>query len=142
MSEEPKTGESAPPKATASGAVSPTADATQLGEGMKEVRSLLQRTGALLGAAATAVLAGLGYARLHEIFPVPANAGHSWRLAIAFFVAAVLGSAWLAGRFLAAQRRILLNSDPDSWDKFRLKGDDKTTAEDILEEHAREEEAP
>jgi len=101
---------------------------------------LLQRTGAALGAAATAVLAGLGYTQLHQIFPVPANvSGFSQSLLAASLAAAVVGSMWLAGRFLRAQRIILITSDHKKWPRAMLLGQDRKTGIRVLNEHAREE---
>jgi hypothetical protein len=129
-----------PAKATATGAVDPAADVEQLTAGMKEVRSLLQRTGALLGTAATAVLSGLSYTQLHQIFPVPANvSGLSKVLLVASLAAAVIGSMWLAGRFLRAQRMILITSDDTKWPDDMLRGEDRTTGIRVLREHAQEE---
>jgi hypothetical protein len=114
---------------------------------MKAVRDHLRRTGTALGAVATAVLGGLGYARLHELFPVPA--GDGWWLIPAAAVAAVLGAlgaAGLAGRFLAAQRRVLLTSEAEGWDKAEIKDhgftdDEHKLVSDVLGDHAREEDA-
>jgi len=79
---------------------------------MDGIRSLLQRTGAALGAAATAVIGGLGYAQLHNIFPIPKNVGWAAKLSLPlFFVAAVGGAIWLAAIFMLAQRRILIETD-------------------------------
>jgi hypothetical protein len=81
-------------------------------DGLADIRKLLQRTGTALGAAATALLAGLGYARLHDVFPLPA--GKWWISPVAVFLGAlaVSGSVWLAYRFFAAQRRILISPSP------------------------------
>lgn len=96
----------------------------RLRAGLDEIRSHLRRTGAALGAAATAVLGGLGYAQLHQLFPLPADLGSlsvrgvdvSGRVllllgAVAAALAAAGGAAWVAARFFKAQRRILLSSD-------------------------------
>jgi len=40
----------------------------ELKEGMKEMRGLLQRFGAAIGAAATVIITGVGFTQLHEIF--------------------------------------------------------------------------
>lgn len=90
--------------------------------GMKEMRELLRRFGAAIGAAAAAIMTGLGYAQVHEIFPLPANANETRlaALAAASAVAALLGAAWLTGRFFAAQRRIVITSAQDDRD-FKLR---------------------
>ena len=77
-------------------------------DGLQDIRKLLQRMGTALGAAATALLAGLGYARLHDLFPLPH--GKVWVPIVAGVLGAlaVFGSAWLAARFFGAQRRILI----------------------------------
>jgi hypothetical protein len=115
------------------------ADAKQISEGMADLRQLLQRTATALGVAAGAVLTGLTYARLHEIFPIPQNVPEWTRwLALLGMIAAVVGSALLAGRFFAAQRRILIGADLSGKGLgFR----DKRAASRILKEHAGEEQA-
>jgi hypothetical protein len=126
-------------KGIATGAVDPSADGKQLDKGMEGVRSLLQRTGAGLGAAATAVLTGLGVTRLHEIFPIPANEGW-WPTKVALIaaiIAAVAGSAALASIFFIAQRRIMMTTDPGDWKDLR--GEDKESARTVLDQHAWEE---
>lgn len=82
-------------------------------DGLQDIRQLLQRTGTALGVAATALLAGLGYARLHDLFPLPA--GKVWVPPVAAVLAAlaVSGSVWLASRFFVAQRRILISSSQE-----------------------------
>lgn len=137
MASAEKPGESTP-KATATGAVDPSAGSEKLDEGMAAVRSLLQRTGAGLAAAATAIFAGLGWAELHEVFPVPANVGLASKVVlVAAVVAAVGGAAWLAAIFLYAQRRVLMTTDPDDW--TGLNDEDKAKAENVLKQHGREE---
>jgi hypothetical protein len=127
------------PKAVPAPGVDPAADAAQLSERMDDMRKLLQRTGTALGAVAGAVLSGLTYARLHEIFPIPQNAPNWMRwLTLAGLAAAVLGSVWLAARFFAAQRRILIGADLSG---KGLGWMDKQAARRVLREHAREEEA-
>jgi hypothetical protein len=87
---------------------------------MAEVRSLLQRTGAALGAAGIAIVSGLGYTQLHQFFPVPRSISWVWSaLAVAALILAVAGSAWLAGIFLGAQRRILIDTRPESLDELK-----------------------
>ena len=135
----PSDGAEDPPPASgiAAGAVDATADTKQLAEGMADVRSLLQRTATAIGAVAAAVLTGLGYTQLHEIFPVPANASEASKdLLVVAMVAAVVGSAWLASRFFSAQRRILVSSDLS---KTKDLGWEKNLAQRVLDEHAREE---
>lgn len=53
---------------------SATADLTKAIAGdMAEIRKHLTRFGAVLGAAAVAIVGGLGYAQVHEAFPLPAG---------------------------------------------------------------------
>lgn len=84
----------------------------ELKVGMADIRAHLRRFGAALGAAATAILTGVGYTQLHEIFPLPADSSPSWLTAAAAACGALalIGAAWLAARFFAAQRRILLTT--------------------------------
>lgn len=84
----------------------------QLKDGMEEIRGLLQRFGAAVGGAATVILTGVGLTQVHEIFPLPPDSA-VWLtvLALAAGIAALVGAAWLAARFFAAQRRILMTTD-------------------------------
>jgi len=131
----------AAPKAQAPGGVDPGADAAQLAQANVAMRSLLQRMGAGLGAAATAILAGLGWTRLNDIFPIPRNVeSWTWALLIVAVVSALIGSAWLSSIFFVAQRRIMIGTTKRS--RRGLHGDDKSIADRVLKEHARFEEAP
>jgi hypothetical protein len=153
----------APPKKAAAEApaVSTDTHVKRLREGMQGIREHLRRMGAALGAAATAVLAGLGYTQVHQLFPLPENLGSSnvkvglglvsldltlsgkqVLLILAGFgvVAAPLGAAWLAGRFFGAQRRILITTKPEEWGGD-LADVEKTLAAGVLEEHARSDDA-
>jgi hypothetical protein len=96
--------------------------------GLEDMRTLLQRAGAALGVAATALLAGLGYAQLHNLFPLPSTEPAHWTVigvAIACTVFAAVGSVWLASRFFGAQRRILItpsivvDEPPEDWRPWR-----------------------
>jgi hypothetical protein len=98
-------------KSPAAAGVAPQADTAQLIAGMADVRSLLQRSGAALGTAGTAIVTGLGFTQLHQFFPVPRSISWVWSaLAVVALILAVAGSAWLAGIFLYAQRRILIGT--------------------------------
>lgn len=92
---------------------SPDPSLAELREGMKAMRELLRGFGAALGAGATALLTGLGYTQVHKIFPLPADYS-VWMLllAIGASVSALVGAAWLAGRFFGAQRRIGIGTEP------------------------------
>src|SRR5688572_27413116 len=62
--------------APAKGETKPADESAQtkpLVDAMAEVRKLLQRTGAGFAAGAAALLVGLGYAQLHQTFPLPAT---------------------------------------------------------------------
>ncbi len=141
----------------------------RLREGMKAIREHLRRMAAALAAGATAVLAGLGYTQIHQLFPLPEDlgtthpfgearwftlwghelppswllsiSGKTWLELVALFgaVAAPVGAAWLAGRFFGAQRRIPISAAEG------LGGhpspEETTLADRVLAEYARTEEA-
>jgi hypothetical protein len=76
---------------------------------VQRIRDSLRTMGGAFAAAAGVIVGGLGYARLHEAFPLPPYGW--WRNAaiLALVVGAFLtlgGAAWFSGRFFAAQRRI------------------------------------
>jgi hypothetical protein len=125
------------PKGASSPGVYSLAERAELEEANKEMRALLQRTGTALGVAAVAILGGLGYARLHDIFPIPKNVP-SWTqwASLAAIATAFLGSAILSARFFAAQRRILIGSDLSG-----LAWPSRKRARPILQDFASEEEA-
>lgn len=100
------------PKAPAEPSSSADDEAADLREALQKIRDLLQKFGAALGAGAAAIMAGLGYTQLHKIFPLPAH--WSWLyllLALAASASALGGAAWLAARFFAAQRRIVIDTE-------------------------------
>jgi hypothetical protein len=119
----------------------------QLATGMEEIRAHLRRMGTGLAAAGGVILAGLGYAQVHQTFPLPEGL-HSHVLsgkwlfglgaALAAFIAAV-GAIWLAARFFGAQRRIPMSTDYDDF-KQEL-GRENQDAIKVLNEYARAEEA-
>jgi hypothetical protein len=87
-------------------------------ESIVGIRGLLQLTGTAIGTGATAVLAGLGYAQLHQIFPLPSsvNTLPYWILIGLISVGTLCSAFWLAAIFLKAQRRILLTAVPSESD--------------------------
>ncbi|MEX2646840.1 MAG: hypothetical protein WD249_11320 [Gaiellaceae bacterium] len=91
-------------------------------EGMAAIRELLRRFGAALGAGSAAILTGLGYTQVHQLFPLPADS--NWRvlasLAAISALAALVGAAWLTGRFFSAQRRIVIDASQQKWRSDRL----------------------
>lgn len=113
---------------------------TQIAAGMEQIRTLLRRMGAALGAAATAILAGLGWTQVHEVFPLPEGKGWLWIPALLASLAAFGGAAWLAARFFAAQRRIVIASDESVGEGFR--GDELEARDATFRLHALEEAAP
>jgi hypothetical protein len=131
-----------PAPATAPG-VDPGAGADTLTAGLAATREHLRKTGTALGTAATAVIGGLGYARLHDLFPIPVGKDWLYWVAGVAAAAAVLGSVVLAGRFFGAQRRILLSSrlpttQQDRW-RRGLRKTEVTIVTPVFQEHAREE---
>ena len=107
---------------------------------MAEIRRHLQRTGAAFGAGTTLLLAGLGYAQLHEVFPLPARSEVRTGLAAALGAALALGGAViLAGAFFRAQRRILITPAREDAD---IKGDDAKIKSHFYQLVATEESAP
>jgi hypothetical protein len=118
--------------------VDPWANPQWIVDVMSGMRKLLQRTGTVLGAAATALLAGLGYAQLHNIFPIPKNTGwYTVALGVLFLIAAFGGAAWLTAIFFMAQRQILIGT---YW-RDDLGGADDKVADRIESEYARQENA-
>jgi hypothetical protein len=103
-----------PPAAPSAGAVDAAADAQQLHDGMAGIRTSLQQTGSALGAVGGVLIAGLGWTRVHDLFPLPAeNRPYLLVAAIVAALAATGGSAGLAAQFFLAQRRILVATDHD-----------------------------
>ena len=101
------------PDSPADVAAQPEADA--VAGDTEAIRQHLRRVGAALGVAGGALLSVLGYTQVHKIFPFPTDS-HRVLLMIGAGLAsaaALVGAALLAGRFLGAQRRILVSTDPD-----------------------------
>jgi hypothetical protein len=76
---------------------------------MKSIRDSLKTMGGAFAAAAGVIVTGLGYARLHEAFPLPPYGWYRTAAICALILGALLtlgGAAWFSGRFFAAQRRI------------------------------------
>ncbi|WP_225755280.1 hypothetical protein [Actinotalea sp. Marseille-Q4924] len=91
---------------------------------LEKMREHLRTYGSAVGALATAVLAGVGWATLKDIAPVPE--GREWLIVVAGVaaLAALGGAVLLVGLFFAAQRRIVFDTDtiPDArtpWDATR-----------------------
>ena len=87
------------------------ADDAQFAAAMEDMRKHLRYTSAALGAVATTVIGGLGWAKLNDIFPIPAE--HYWRVLLMTIFGAALaiaGSIFVAGGFFTAQRRIIVSS--------------------------------
>jgi hypothetical protein len=129
--------------ARASAPVDPGASVEELTTGLAATRDHLRKTGAALGTVGTVVIGGLGYARLHELFPVPEDADWLYAVAVIGATAAVLGATLLAGRFFGAQRRILLSSrlpenQKDRW-RHGLRKTEVEIADEVFSDHAREE---
>lgn len=82
---------------------------------LEKIRAHLGRVGTALAAGATALLTGLGWVQLHNVFPAPAN--HRILVPLIAFLssaAALIGVGWLLRTIYAAQRRIPIVSDTDA----------------------------
>ena len=124
--------------ASGSEPVDPWANPIWLTAVMKDMRSLLQRTGSLLGAAATVLLSGLGYTQLHNIFPIPQNVpGWTQPVLCVAVVFGFGGAAWLAAIFFMAQRPILIATNK----RDDLHGQDNEVADRVEGDYARQEDA-
>jgi hypothetical protein len=108
-------------------------DAAYFVAGLADIRKLLQRMGAALGAVAVAVVAGLGYTHLHDLFPLPGNKSWVGWVALAFGVSAAVGAVGITYRFFRAQRRILIlpttGVDDRERRRFRKSPNDLTSSE-------------
>lgn len=129
-----------PPKAPTVAGVAPSQDVDALRDGLEAIRANLRAFGTAIGAGATTVLAGVGWATIHSLFPVPSSRGWIGWLAFALALAAVAGAFWLTAIFFSAQRRIVFKPsdpqrpagfDPDEWQLVTA----------TLTEHAQEENA-
>jgi hypothetical protein len=133
--------EKAPDKGPAAPGVDRTADVTALKDAMKIMRDDLRRFGAALAGAASAVVVGLGWATIHTIYPVPAD--DSSLIGWGAFLLALLAagaSTYLAAQFFGAQRRIVFKPS-DLGTENSLNSNEKRLVEDVLREHAQEENA-
>jgi hypothetical protein len=98
----------------------------------------------VLATGATAVLAGLGWVQLHNVFPVP-DVGHPWLIVLAAaagWLAALIGAGWLVQLLYAAQRRIPITTDLERLGPYGgLDGDEiamrRAVFESAAEEHGR-----
>lgn len=137
------------PKAATPAGVNPAADADKLIAGMDAIRKSLSTYGAALGAIASAILLGLGWATLNTIFPVRQQ--HTWAylvLVVALAAIAVLSVLSLVSRLFSAQRRIvftpsLINGAPsvparEDPEGDKSLGNDRELAKKILQDHATE----
>jgi hypothetical protein len=115
----------------------PPATTDDLKDALAGMRTLLQRTGAGFAAGAAAILAGLGYARIHDLTPLPHD--YWWLIALVALIGASLalaGAALFAGRFFAAQRRILLASEREYCSD--LNAEEETLRRQLYDDAARE----
>jgi hypothetical protein len=90
-----------------------TSELEDLAEAMKSIRDSLKTMGGAFAAAAGVIVTGLGYAQLHEAFPLPPYGWYRIAAIGGLAVGALLalgGAAWFSGRFFAAQRRIPMQS--------------------------------
>lgn len=123
----------------------PASPAKDISKGMESIRENLRTFGTALGALATAVLAGVGFATFHEIFPLPPGRGLLGVGAALLAAAAVGGTVWLTAAFFAAQRRIVFSPSALSvGEEGPVKAEGLSKHEEniikaILKEHAAEE---
>ncbi|MDX6397561.1 MAG: hypothetical protein QOJ43_969 [Gaiellaceae bacterium] len=92
---------------------------------MAKIREDLRRLGATLATGATALLAGLGWLQIHNVFPTPASHGRLLTgIALAGSLAALVGVGWLVQIIFSAQRRIPVSSDVGTVGDLGLKGEE------------------
>jgi hypothetical protein len=125
---------------TAPAGVDPNANAADLKQDMDDLRGDLRSWGTGVGAAATAILTGLGWTQADRLFPLP-PAFWVKAVAIACTVAAVGGSVSLFMRLYTAQRRILIGSDLPIPRHQGLRNSERPEIMRVLDEHARAERA-
>jgi hypothetical protein len=91
----------------------PATELEDLGAAMQSIRDSLKTMGGAFAAAAGVIVTGLGYARLHEAFPLPPYGWYRTAAISALILGALLtlgGAAVFSGRFFTAQRRIPMYS--------------------------------
>jgi hypothetical protein len=131
----------APAKSVSTAGVDPASDSKQLEDGMAQVRISLQKTGAGFGALGAAVIGGLGYTTIHQLFPFPASVSSRYLvLALCGGGAALLGTVVFTSRYFGAQRRILISTLREDDSLGHRHGED-VIRDRIDAEHARDEEA-
>lgn len=116
------------------------AELARLRDQIAKMRDHLAKYGSAVGALATAVLTGVGWATFTDIAPVPE--GRGWLTAAAAVAAALAlgGAVWLVSLFFAAQRRIVFDTDslPDpgtTWSGREKRSVRKS--QDLTQEEAR-----
>jgi hypothetical protein len=132
------------PTAPVSAPVDPGADEEALALGIEAIRENLRKAGTVLGSAATAVLGGLGWATLHNLFPAPAGKEGLYLLAAVAAALAAGGAAVLAFRFFVGQKRVLLTARIPSFDergKYGFGKEDLEIIERVFDAHASDESA-
>lgn len=132
------TQDAAPPTGPDAPGVSGDKSLAQLRDGMAAIRQNIRAFGAAVGTGATAIIAGVGWTTVHNLFPPPhAHPGLGW-LGAGLGVIAVLAALLLTALFFAAQRRVVFQpSDPQK--APGLAAGEKHIVEQVLSEHAAEE---
>jgi hypothetical protein len=127
------------PPGTAPAGVDPNASTTELKKNLDDLRSDLRRWGAAIGSVATAVLAGIGWTKVDNLFPFPSNVNWIGPVSVACAVAAVGGSVYIFLRLYGAQRRILVGTDHPLPHRCGLWPSERRFAEHALDLQARSE---
>ena len=110
---------------------------------MALIREHLRTYGVAVAGLATAVLAGVGWASLTAIAPLPNDLGWLWWPFVAAGLAALVGALLLTRQFFAAQRRIVITPSQVQRKSGKDAENDLTDAErkdvlKVLDAHARE----
>lgn len=106
-------GEDATPSSVKAPGVDSEASTSDLLKGLETIRGGLQKYGAALGAGATALLGGIGWATIHNLYPVPQDQKWLGPLVILLAILGSLASFGAAASFFSAQRRIVFDTaDP------------------------------
>ncbi len=134
----PDDGSATPPTGPDAPGVSGDKSVAELRKSIDAIRANIRAFGAAIGTGATAILAGLGWTTIHNLFPPPQK--HAWiaLIGVLLGIVAVIASLLLTALFFAAQRRVVFKpSDPKG--AVGLAKHEQTLVEQVLVEHASEE---